>query len=264
MNQESVGSRIAVAETAIRRLEAKVSQSSDTQILVDETETYSLRSQPFWFSDFLTANSAQNFPVAFTGIGSGTMARQAQPARNHPGVVSMGSAAGADSGAHQYYFSAQNITVLGGGEQTTWIFSPRVASNTNTTIRMGFIDTTTVADCVDGCYFEIQPGSLNILAKTSSNSSRTTSSALCTLVVNTWYRVVVTVSPTATSVLFEVFLSDTGKLLGSTTITSNIPTGSGRETGCGAIATNSAGGSVHLAHLDYSELWFGVDNPLIR
>lgn len=256
--------RMALAETAIRRLEAKVATlTSNVDAVASVDESVPFIKNPIWFSDFLTSNSAQNFPVTFTAINSGTMARIAQSSKNHPGVVSCGSSGSANSGAHQYFFSAQNICLLLGGEQTTWVFAPRVGSNTNTTIRVGFIDTTTSADCTDGAYFEIAPNAFAVVAKTASNSSRTTSGTLCTLAVNTWFKFVVTVRPDGKSVLFEVF-SDNGYIIGSTVINSNIPSGSGREVGCGLIATESVGTSAHLVHLDYAELQFGTGVPLIR
>jgi len=263
MRDKQLENRVSIAEVAIRRLQGA---SSSSDILTNSevvSDSFDPLNKPKYWSDFPSSTSAQNFPVSFSAIASGTISGVAQPSHHHPGVISLNSSASLNSGAHQYFFTSQTANYFTGGERTEWVFSPRIASNTNTTIRFGFLDATTSADAVDGGYFEMAAGSLAIFAKTSSNSVRTTSGALATLVQNSWYRGVVTCLPNASGVLFEIF-NDTEKLLGSTLITSNIPNTNARTFGCGFVATNSAGGSVQLVHLDYGSLEFGYGFPLIR
>jgi hypothetical protein len=91
---------------------------------------------------------------------------------------------------------------------------------------------------------------------------RSNTAALTTLAANTWYHGRITVNPTATLVLFEVF-SDAGVLLGSASLTTNIPTATGRETGAGIIGTNSGTTATDIAYVDYMSVSF-KGRPLQR
>jgi len=91
------------------------------------------------------------------------------------------------------------------------------------------------------------------VGKTANNSTRTTSSTIATLTVNTWYRCRLEVNSNATQVDFYVY-DDSGTQLGSQSITTNIPTTTGKETGAGVIATNSGTTATILAYFD----WMGV------
>jgi len=70
------------------------------------------------------------------------------------------------------------------------------------------------------------------------------------LTVNTWYRCRLEVNSNATQVDFYVY-NDSGTQLGSQSITTNIPTTTGGETGAGVIATNSGTTATLLAYFDY-------------
>lgn len=210
-----------------------------------------IRRKPMYWTDFLgqvqAANMESTTPFDFTVIANGSQASvNAEP--NHPGIVALRSGTTNPSG-----FRVQGEAAawrLAGGEVFSLIFQPKVSGNANTTIRFGFLDTTSDADAVDGAYFEIPAGSFAIVGKTASNSTRTTSSTIATLTVDTWYRGRVTVNADATSVLFEIF-NDSGTLLGSQSNTTNIPTAAGRETGGGVLATNTSGSATPLVWLDW-------------
>jgi hypothetical protein len=117
-------------------------------------------------------------------------------------------------------------------------------------LRFGFHDSTTSADAVDGAYFEVPAGSLNISGKTASNSTRSTTGTAYTLTVNTWYRARLVVNSNASQVDFYLY-NDSGTQLWTNNLTTNIPTGAGRQTGAGLIATNSGTTATLLAYWDW-------------
>jgi hypothetical protein len=209
------------------------------------------RKAPFYYTDFLGPAGATTveaaYPFDFAAINSGTIAKiPGEP--NHPGILRISSSTTANSGG--YVLTDTTAFRIGGGEVFEIIFQPRVSGNANTTIRMGFLDTTTSADATDGVYFELPANSLDIVAKTANNSVRTTSTAIATLTVNTWYRLRIEINSNATQANFYVY-NENGTLLGSTSITTNIPTAAGRETGAGLVATNSGTTATLLAYFDF-------------
>jgi hypothetical protein len=216
------------------------------------------RQKPFYYTDFLglagatTVEAAYPFDLAL--ISSGTQAKIASEA-NHPGILRISSSTTANSGG--YIETDATAFLLGGGECFEVIFQPRVSGNANTTIRMGFLDTISSTDATDGAYFELPAGSLDIVGKTANNGTRTTSSAIATLTVNTWYRARLEVNSNATQVNFYVF-NDSGTQLGTQSITTNIPTASGRNTGAGVIATNSGTTAVELVYFDWIVVFYDV------
>jgi hypothetical protein len=216
------------------------------------------RQKPFYYTDFLgiaTATSVEpTYPFDLALVNAGTQAKIASEV-NHPGILRISSSTTASSGG--YIETDTSAFLLGGGECFEVVFQPKVASNTNTTIRMGFLDTTSSSDAVDGAYFELPAGSLDIVGKTSNNSTRTTSSAIATLTVNTWYRCRIEVNSNATQVNFYVY-NDSGTQLGTQSITTNIPTATGRETGAGVIAINSGTTATLLAYFDWMVVFYDV------
>jgi hypothetical protein len=214
------------------------------------------RQKPFYYTDFLGPAGAATieaaYPFDFAVISSGTQAKIASEV-NHPGILRISSSTTANSGG--YCLTDVTAFLIGGGEIFEVIFQPRVTSNTNTTIRMGFLDTTTSTDATDGAYFELPANSLDIVGKTASNGTRTTSATIATLTVNTWYRCRLEVNSNATQVNFYVY-NDSGTLLGSQSITTNIPTTTGKETGAGIIATNSGTTATLLAYFDWMAVLF--------
>lgn len=221
----------------------------------------SWRLQPVWANDFIgltTGAGTAYMPFVGAAVSAGTIAapNAGLVTRSHPGVVRFRSSTTANSG---YTVGASNtLLLLGGGEIFECIFN--IATLTNGTFRIGFIDTITSADCVDGCYFEISASGA-VVAKTANNNNRTPSSTLFTAATGTWYRARVSLNTAATEASFAV-TNDAGTLLGSTTITSNIPTAVGRETGAGIIATNSGTVATDLLHLDY--MAFAATQELVR
>jgi hypothetical protein len=216
------------------------------------------RRKPAYYTDLLGPSGAAtleaHIPWDVSLISSGTQAKIAGVA-NHPGVLRFSSSTSANSGG---IIAMDNTAfLLAGGEVAEFIFQHKVASGTNTTIRMGFLDTTTSADVTDGAYIEIASGSLNATCKTANNGTRTTSSTIATLSIDTWYRAQIRVNADATSVTCEIF-NDSGTSLGSQANSANIPTATGRETGMGLIYTNAGTSAVLGVWIDWIAVWYDI------
>ncbi|MGL4397647.1 MAG: hypothetical protein ACRCS9_13990 [Hyphomicrobium sp.] len=217
------------------------------------------------FAKFVSAHrkapvQSEDFAIAATGIqgpfnvvavstGTATVAPAAGVVDgNHPGVMLFRSSTTANSGIA--CTTSLDRRRIAGGEQFDIIFRTP-ASLANLTYRFGFQDTATSADAVDGVYFEMTGGTGNIIGKTSSNSTRSSTATIATLAVNTWYHARLSLNAAATQADFAVY-GDAGVQQGSTlSLTANIPTASGREVGVVAVFTNSGTTAVDIVNLDY-------------
>lgn len=227
--------------------------------LTDPTNTFpqgsslldAVRKQPVLFNDFLVASTAAIFdPFASTLIASGTINTPSlNSSAAHPGVTRLRSSTTTNSGVLIGTNPAQIL--LAGGEVCEFVC--RLETLALSTFRMGFLDTTTSADATDGAYVEIDSSGV-ATGKSSSNSTRTSTGTTYTLSAATWYRVKVTVNTTSL-VTFAIY-NDSSTLLWSDTVTTNIPTASGRDTGMGLVCTNSGTTVVDLVNLDYMALSF--------
>lgn len=181
-----------------------------------------------------------------TGLGGTDMV-------NHPGIISTSvttlttdyAILGGSSGA-----------VLFGG--AVWKAEALIAINTLSdgtdtyTYRFGFLDSTTAADAVDGVYIEYNSASsANWIMGTSSNSTRTKTASSTAVVAGVWTRLGVIVNATGTSV--EYFVN--GVSIG--TVTTNIPTGTGRQTGTKLQLVKVAGVTLRAVFHDFME-WNGI------
>jgi len=203
------------------------------------------------FTDFITAATTANIPFTGAAISSGTNAANTTNLNgNRPGVVRMTSSTTANGG-YRWATDATSIRIKGNETFTVGI-AP--VNFTTTTVRTGFLDATTVTDAVDGIYFEYATNG-NIVLKTSNNSTRTTSSTITTLALNTWYKLKIIVNADATSVTGYVY-DAAGALISSQTITTNIPTAAGRECGAGIVATESTTTATAMVDLDFLYLKF--------
>ncbi len=106
------------------------------------------------------------------------------------------------------------------------------------TVRIGFHDTSTSADAVDGAYFEVI--GTTISAKTANNSARTTAPTTFTLTVDRVYTFEIDVNAAGTSARFRVYENLNATPVLDQTITTNLPTTSARAFGAGIVATQSA------------------------
>lgn len=204
-------------------------------------------------NEFLIASATANDVYIGAAISAGTNASSiVNLTGNNPGVVRMTSSTTANSGYR--WQTDLNTFFFKGGESFTAIINP--LSFTTTTTRLGFVDTNTSADAVDGAYVEMSNSGVLIL-KTSNNSVRTTSATVATLSLNTWYKIKINVNANATAVIAEVY-DATGTLLGTQSNTSNIPITSARAFGSGIVTTNSGVVATALMDLDFLRTNFTV------
>jgi len=195
-------------------------------------------------------------PWSAAAIASGTVTQASE--KNHPGYLTITSAAAANSG-WRFITGTTSILVADGYKHTSIL---RPLTLAGLLARTGFGDSNGTTDNVDGAYFEITtvggvPGTL--VGKTASNSVRSTTATSFVLTSGVWYRLVVLVG--AASVTFFVY-DDTNTLLWTDSLASNIPTAPGRETASVLVAANTIGGTVTILDIDY--LCFETTKPLPR
>jgi hypothetical protein len=202
-----------------------------------------LRTRPFWFVDFTTATGSALWVWTGAAISSATLTGEVGSAA-HPGISAMTSSTSANSGYR--YLTATDAILIGGGE----VFESELSiyTTTNTTIRVGFLDTTTSADPTDGAWINIAGTTLS--GKTANNTSISTTGTTYTVSTDTWYRVKVVVNSAASRVDFFAYTA-AGAELWTNNLTTNIPTAAGRETGSGTIATNSGTSTVDVIQWDF-------------
>lgn len=223
------------------------------------TSGATMRQLMFWYTDFLGPSGAgtmeAHLPWDFAVIASGTQSKIAAEA-NHPGIHRITSSTNTNSGG--YVETEGQSFLIGGGETAEFVF--RVIDLTTLTVRMGFLDTQTSADAVDGCYIEILSTGV-ATGKTSNSSTRTTSATIATLSINTWYRARIEVDNAAANVQFTIF-NASGNQLGTQTNSANIPTGAGRVCGHGFIATKSGTTAQACIEMDYMSVQ--INKTLVR
>lgn len=214
----------------------------------------------FASSDFLTSTPFPDTWVA-GAINSGTFSNIncVAPTINHPGVGGIFSSTTPDSGYKIVGYASPGL-LLGGGEESNFIFSLPSVVTAGTTSRLGFQDSITVTDPVDGVYISIVDTTLK--GRCLSNSSATATGTTYTLVAGTWYRTNIELNANATLATFQLYDSATGVLLWTDTVASNIPTGAGRFTGHGVVSTNSGTVAVQLITLDYMDI--SINRILVR
>lgn len=123
-------------------------------------------------------------------------------------------------------------------------------------VRVGYLDSISSADAVDGSYFEINGST--VVAKTSSDSTRT-SAGSAVLTADTFYVFDIEYI-TDTSVRFVVCNLITGAVMLDQTISTNVPPGNiSRSFMAGLLAHGSATGAADLCHVDY--MGFGTTKP---
>jgi hypothetical protein len=159
--------------------------------------------------------------------------------------------------------SGLTVFRFGGGTYTeeSRVRIPTLSDGTETfTFRSGFLDTSTT-EAVDGCFFRYTHGTdsgrWQGVCRDNNTETTTTAGAGPTVSAATWYKLKVTVNAAGTSVDFSVDGSSIGA------ITTNIPTGSGRETGFAPAAMlKSAGTTARTADIDYT--WLKIDLTTAR
>jgi len=192
--------------------------------------------------------SAQLAPFATQAIGAGTIAQIASVA-NHPGIWRVASAAGANTGNGIGLVYISTI-LLEGDECYDCVF--QLQSTTNLVARLGFYDEVTLAaNPTDGAWIDIAATTLT--GKTANNTAISTTVSSYAVATATWYRARVKVSEDATSVTFTLY-SAAGAVLWTDTLTTNIPTAAGRETGVFALAIKTTATGANLIDIDWCAL----------
>lgn len=120
-------------------------------------------------------------------------------------------------------------------------------SFTGRTVRIGYLDTTTSADAVDGAYFEVLDAVCS--AKTANNSVRTTAGTTVTLSLDVPYTFDIEVNAAGTAARFRVYAGTNTTPILDQTITTNIPTTTARGFSSGIVATCSAAAASDIGLL---------------
>ncbi len=210
--------------------------------------------------DFMHNTGTQGF--SFLGgavVSSGTTTTFAPDTANTVGAQTISDSTTIDGG---YLFrTATSTLILAGGEEGLFRIRMNPAAKAGrTTASIGFIDTATVAQSVDGCYFRYMAdeNGTRVWGECSNNSVRTNTSTMYTATNNTWYVYNVSVNgggtPANTFTNFTI-TNGTGVVLWTANVSGNIPLAVGRDTGFGFIATQSTTDAASvIAHIDYAYL----------
>ena len=213
----------------------------------------SARVRPFGFTDCWNVSAVS--PFVATAISSGAISNATGTiTAGHPGVAILTGSSTAGSGYR--VFTATNSMVIAGGEEFEAVYYP---ISSTSTVRMGFHDATSNAAPVDGVYMG-RVGTLTISGNTANNGAFGTTSTNYTLGTSTWYRSNIIVGSSATSVNYYLYEANTGILLWTDSLTTNIPTNTARGVGFGITCT--AGGVTDIEYLDYIAV--GWTKDLVR
>jgi protein involved in polysaccharide export with SLBB domain len=164
---------------------------------------------------------------------------------NHPGISSMSTGTTA-TGRAAIQTNNAAIQLAGGAavlEACIRIPSlPTVAEAF--AYRIGFGDSVS-ADMTDGVYFELTQANANWQCATANNSTRTKVNSGVAAAANTFYRLRIEVNADGTQALLYI-----DSVLVAT-MTTNIPSGAGRQLGIVASIIKSAGVTSRTAEQDY-------------
>jgi len=219
----------------------------------EQPSASALRVRPIINFDFTYVSASMGPFISIAVAGGSVTIPSIGGMPNHPGMARIRSSTTTNGGG----YVGTNTTQLriGGGEMFEAVVYPNTF--TSTTTRLGFLDTASSVDATDGAYFEIDSTGM-VVAKTASNGVRTTAGTTAALATGQWYRMVVEVNNTATSVLFTVY-NESNTAIYSQSIATNIPTAVGRDTGLGVISTDSGVVAQDLIHIDYMALTYTKD-----
>lgn len=211
-----------------------------------------------FFEDFITYSAGTISPYLIrtvSGAGAATSigaALSSGDTRNGYIVCTTGTTmvglVGIASGGLSYINFA-NIPV-GGYEEVGFRFTIPVISDATQSFQIvaGFGDSASGLTPTDGAYITVGSGTTGFQANTSSNSTRTNSGSLLATVANTDYVVRVRVSNIAGTLSTSQYVN--GTQLG-TAITTNIPSGAGRDLGIQFGIAKIAGLTARTVELDW-------------
>lgn len=183
----------------------------------------------------------------FTSAISGGSVADGYSDANHPGYMKFKSSTSANSGYRYGAASPYANYRLSAGMEYHAIIRP--ITNTDVTITAGFADNTDHgSEATDGAYFRIEGGVAT--GKTANNGTRTSTGTTQALTLNTWYHLKIVVGASEADVTFYIYTDD-GTEVWSDSVTTNIPTAAGRETGHQFIATSSNTTAEDLVDVDF-------------
>ena len=180
-------------------------------------------------SDFFSNASPFSQGLSGAATSSGAM-NTVNSLPDHPGIIYLRDSTTANGG---YRIStATNAFRLAGNEKCVTTFQPKGFRTTALT-RIGFDDSTAItdpADCV--CVKMIGNGTngYTLTGIARSNNNQTATASTFTTVANTWYTLIIELNANATVATFTLE-NDAGTVVWTDTISANIPTAAGRETG---------------------------------
>lgn len=225
-----------------------------------EMEKVQARYGYYFLTDFAQETNTTGADEGLVETNStGSCSQQANDDQGRIGVIRL-TTAGSSTG-RTALTTGTSIIRLGGG---SWWFETSVNVTTLSTssqrfqLLLGFIDTLTAANQVDGVYFLYDEGGVSTSSTaaaywqtcTTSNSTRTFNTSLTqtTVTAGQWYRLTIEVNAAANSVTFSID--------GATkaTHTANIPSATGRQVGYGAFLIKSVGTTARTVDLD----WLGA------
>lgn len=209
------------------------------------------------FEPFLNNISAvgQGLVAANTG---GSQTAQVVDGRNGVTRNSTAAAATADRVGGITTTAVSNISLGFGQAKMVAVFAPAVnlPDGTNTGfIRSGFLDSASATESVDAVMFRSTNGG-NYFAVCRSNNIETATDTGVAPVLGTYVTCGIIVNASATSVVFQINGSTVA------TITTNIPTGAGRQVGHGVTIHRVAATAVALA-MDVDSIYLGLDHPAL-
>jgi Protein of unknown function (DUF2793) len=190
----------------------------------------------WWESYRITVTTTGPWILTAVNAGTGNTAIPAAALLGHnPGGGFIRSSTTANSGAR--YKLANEVADYFGGMSHKFRGKALWRATAGNTVRIGFHDSITSADAVDGAYFEVNNDV--IACKTSNNSVRTQAITTLILTVNRVYTFDIDVNAAGTSARFRVYENLNATPVLDQTITTNIPNTTARTFGAGCVATNS-------------------------
>lgn len=238
--------------------ESQASPKTTINEALTAIDTFADSSKTCFFEDDFIGRTSVNGAMLIesaSGVAADVDCNVVASQVNHPGIASMTT--GTDTTGYASLISrSSSAIVLGGG---VWNFRaifyvPVLSDGTDTyTLRVGLGDSSAGADPVDGVQLRYSHGvnSGKFQAVTRSNSTETATDTGVTVTADVWYRLDIIVNADASSVAFYLREDDTGDSTLVATNTTNIPTGTGRETGVQVSVIKSAGTTARLVHVDY-------------
>jgi hypothetical protein len=182
--------------------------------------------KPFLFNDIYSVTNI--WPWAAATVSSGTIANSAAET-DHPGIGVISCSATQYSGVYSRFEGIQ-IQISGGERSDQWVKFGNLSEIeciigfSDARANLGAIQTITDAVCI-----RVPKGGVAV-GINGSNGTLTVSASGYQLSADTWYRFVTWVNAAADSVYHAILAMD-GTVLWSDALTTNIPTGAGRQLG---------------------------------